>query len=505
MTSIFDTIARIYEFLPLGGRLGGGFVLYFLLLLALSTWAARRQSARSNAGFFLASSRAPWPLVAMGMIAGSISGVSFISVPGWAASTSMTYLQMCAGYIVGYVIVAFVLLPLYYRLRLTSIYAYLGQRYGPTTHRTGAAFFMLSKLTGATARLYLATLVLHTFVAAPFGIPYVATVAITLLLIWAYTARAGHAALLYTDALQTLMLLLALGGIIFYALRALNLDLAGAWNVIVESPMSRVFDWDWGSRPAFWRPFLSGIFIVIVMTGLDQDMMQKNLTCRSLRDAQKEMCVYGLAFLPINALFLGLGILLYHLCAVQGIAPPAKGDQLLPMLIEGGWLGAGVLLPFSLGIVAAAFSAADGAFTALTTSVCVDLFDRPNDVRLRRRVHAAIFALSLLCVLVFHFVSTGNTINTIFVLASYTYGPLLGLYAYGLYTRRAVADRLVPIVAIAAPIVCALLDWLQPGGYQFGYELLLLNGLLTAAGLWLLRSGNTKIETDRKKVENSLP
>lgn len=463
---------------------------YFVFLLAIARWAARRQQSQTNDAFFRARGQAPWMLVAFGMIAGSISGVSFISVPAWAATTGMTYLQMCMGYIVGYVVVALVLLPLYYRLRLTSIYAYLGQRFGTTTHRTGAAFFLLSKLTGATARLYLATLVLHTFIAAPLGVPFALTIAFTLLLIWAYTRLAGHAALLYTDVIQTLMLILALLGILYCALDALDFSLADAWTHLRQSPMSQVFEWDASSPQAFWRQFLSGVFIVIVMTGLDQDMMQKNLTCPNLRDAQKDMCVYGLAFLPINALFLALGILLYQLCAVQGITPPQKADQLLPVLIQSGALGTAVIIPFGIGIVAAAFSAADGALTSLTTSLCLDFFQRPDDVRLRRRVHLAVFALSFLCILAFHFVATGNTINTIFVLASYTYGPLLGLYAFGLYTRHSVPDRCIPLVAIAAPLLCALLAWVEPWGYRFGYELLLLNGSLTALGLWLLRSRN---------------
>ena len=285
------------------------------------------------------------------------------------------------------------------------------------------------------------------------------------------------------------MLLLALVGITAATLHALQISPAEAWRIITDSPMSRVFEWDAGSTQSFWRQFVSGIFIVIVMTGLDQDMMQKNLTCRDLPSAQKDMCLYGLTFLPINALLLALGVLFYHLAALHGISLPAKADQLLPTLIVSGQLGMWVIVPFSIGIVAAAFSAADGALTALTTSVCIDFFRRPDDPHLRRRVHFVIALLCYLCLLLFHAVGGGSIINTIFVLASYTYGPLLGLFFYGLYTRRQVYDRWVPLVAVLAPTLCLALDHYAPlwWNYTFGYELLLLNGALTAFGLWLLR------------------
>jgi sodium:solute symporter family protein len=263
-----------------------------------------------------------------------------------------------------------------------------------------------------------------------------------------------------------------------------------------ESPMSRVFEWDFASPQAFWRQFLSGIFIVIVMTGLDQDMMQKNLTCRTLRDAQKDMCLYGMAFLPINALLLALGILLYTFCAAQGIALPAKPDALLPQLVSSGALGPWVVIPFSLGIVAAAFSAADGALTALTTSCCIDLLEREDDVRLRRRVHALMVLACLGCVWIFAAVDSPNVINTIYVMASYTYGPLLGLFAFGLFTRVRVRDRFVPWVVVLSPLICGVLDRMAPvwWNYKFGYELLVFNGLLTAVGLFLLRAHNERVQ-----------
>ena len=474
-------------------------VAYFSLLLFISRRAARGGRGGNDA-FFRAGRQSPWWMVAFGMVGASISGVTFISVPGWAASTGMTYLQMCMGFVVGYVAVAFVLLPLYYRLRLTSIYAYLGERFGPRTHRTGALFFVLSKLMGAAARMYLVCMVLAQFVVVPYlgsgVLPFLLVVAAVLLLIWLYTRQAGMQAIVRTDALQTLCLLLAAGGMAVAAAQTLGLDLRGAFRAVCESPMCRVWEWDGASKQAFWRQFLSGVFIVVVMTGLDQDMMQKNLTCRSLREAQKDMVSYGLAFLPVNALFLGLGILLFSLCAAQGLTPPAAGDSLLPWLVSEGVLGAWVVVPFTLGIVAAAFSSADSALTALTTTVCIDLLrveqralPAAEAQAVRRRVHGAVVLAFSLCMVLFKLAEGGNMIDVIYVLASYTYGPLLGLYAFGLFSRQQVRDRAVPFVCLAAPLLCGLLDHFAPvwWGYTFGYELLLLNGLLTLLGLYALR------------------
>ena len=465
---------------------------YFGILLAMSY---RGRKSADNDAFFRAGRRSSWPMVAFGMIGASVSGVSLVSVPGWVASTQMSYLQMCAGFFFGYVAVAFVLLPVYYRLRLTSIYAYLGQRFGPHTHRTGALFFLLSKLTGAAARLYIAVLVLQTFLADPIGMPFPLTAALTLLLIWLYTRRSGIQTIVRTDAVQTLCLLLAIVGILWAVCHRLDLNLAGMIETVRESPMSRVFVWDADSPQNFWRQFLSGIFIVIVMTGLDQDMMQKNLTCRTLRDAQKDMCCYGACFLPVNLLLLTLGVLLYTLCERQGIAAPAAGDQLLPTLVASGALGTLVIIPFSIGIIAAAFSSADSALTALTTTCCIDLLGieadghGANAERVRKSVHIGMAVLFLGCMLLFRAINSRSAIDAIYTMASYTYGPLLGLYAFGLFSKVPVRDRLVPLAAVAAPLVCALLDWGAPRwwGYRFGYELLMLNGALTFAMLWALK------------------
>lgn len=463
---------------------------YFLLLLFVSR---RSGSTNNNDTFFRAGHSSHWGMVAFGMIGASISGVSLVSVPGWVGTTGMTYLQMCFGFILGYAAVAFLLLPLYYRLRLTSIYGYLGQRFGQRAHRTGSLFFILSKLTGAAARMYLACLVLHEFVARPLGIPFPLTVLVPLLLIWCYTRRNGIAALVRTDVLQTACLLLSAAILLWAAADVLGLDLQGTITTIRRSPLSRVWEWDAQSPQAFWRQFLSGVFIVIVMTGLDQDMMQKNLTCRSLREAQRDMCTYGLCFVPVNLLLLGLGVLLHSVCIAKGLAIPSRGDELLPTVIASGVLGTWVTIPFSIGLIAAAFSSADSALTSLTTSVCVDLLqlerkdtNEARQSRQRSLVHICIVALFLACILVFYEVGSGSVIDLIYRLASYTYAPLLGLYAFGILTRRRPADRAIPYVALATPALCAALDYLAPQylNYHFGYELLMVGGTLTFLGLW---------------------
>ena len=464
-------------------------VAYFLLLLYI---AARSAKKNDNDAFFRAGRRSPWWMVAFGMIGASVSGVSFISVPGWVGSTGMTYLQMCAGFCFGYFAVAYILLPLYYKLHLTSIYAYLGIRYGECTHRTGAFFFLLSKLTGAAARLYLVILILQEFVTGPMGLSYPVTAALTLLLIWSYTQRSGTAALVRTDAIQTACLLLAMIALIGIAASQLDLNFGEVCTTIGNSPMFHIFEWDNGSKQAFWRQFLSGIFIVIVMTGLDQDMMQKNLTCRTLKEAQKDMCSYGLCFLPVNFLLLALGILLHALYTQNGLSLPAANDELLPHLISTGTLGAVVIIPFTIGIVAAAFSSADSALTALTTSFSIDILkveDRNYSERkanlIRRAVHILMAAALFGCIMGIYAVGSQNVIDTIYVIAGYTYGPLLGLYTFGLMTRRGVYDRWVPAIALLSPLVCGVLDYYAPilWNYHFGYELLMLNGLLTFAGL----------------------
>ena len=458
---------------------------YFLLLLAVSRLTA---GDATNETFYRAARRSPWWAVAFGMLGASLSGVTFVSVPGMARATGMTYLQMCLGFIPGYALVAFVLLPVYYHLRLTTIYTFLRQRFDQTAYRTGASFFVLSKLTGAAVRLYLVCLVLQHVVFDDLGLPFWLSTLLILLFIWLYTRRGGIATLVWTDCVQTLVLLAALILIIVAILRTEGWTVAEAVAQVRQSSMSQVFVFDdWTSRQNFWKQFFSGAFIVVVMTGLDQDMMQKNLTCRTLRESQKNMLVNGLLYLPVNLLFLSLGVLMYIFAEHHAIALPSSGDEVLPQLCAEGYLGQAALLCFALGITAAAFSSADSALTALTTSVCVDLCDRPNDERLRRRVHVGVTFAVLLCILLFRAMSSTSVIDAVYTIASYTYGPLLGLFAFGLFAPRRMkpAPCAVPFICIVAPLICYLLSLLAPHlwNYHFGYELLLLNGLLTALGL----------------------
>ncbi len=457
-------------------------LLYFAALTALSRWAGRRAT---NETFFRGERRSPWRMVAFGMVGASISGVTFVSVPGMVMGSGMTYLQLCLGFILGYLAVAFVLLPVYYRLNLTSIYSYLSVRLGERSYLTGASFFLLSKMIGTAVKFYVACIILQQFVMDGIGVPFAATVVCMVSLIWLYTRRGGVRTLVFTDSLQTLCLFSALLIIIYMVMRQLDFSLADAVSAIAADERSRVFVFDdWVSPVNFWKQLLSGAFIVVVMTGLDQDMMQKNLTCRTLREAQKNMCTYGVAFVPVNLLFLSLGVLLAQLFEGQGVVLPARGDELLPLFVQSSGSSL-VLLLFTLGIVAASFSSADSAMTALTTSYCVDIRRRPSDERLRRRVHLLMCACFILCILAIRAVNSSSLIDAIYTIVSYTYGPLLGLFAYGLFTLRGVRDRLVPFVCLASPLLCLVLDLLCRHfvGYRFGYELLLLNGSLTFAGL----------------------
>ena len=434
-------------------------------------------------------------MVAIGMIGASISGVSLISVPGWVQTTQMTYLQMCLGFVVGYAVCAFVLLPLYYEWQLTSIYEYLHIRFGAKTHRSGTSFFLLSKYLGASARLYISCLVIHEFLLAPFHLPFALTAGGVLLLIWGYTKHGGIATLVQTDVVQTFCMIISLALLFIISAQHLDLSFLGVVEHLRDSEMSRIFEWDGSSRQGFWRQFLSGIFIVVVMTGLDQDMMQKNLTCRDLRSAQKNMCTYGLCFLPINFLLLALGILFCAIYANHGISIPTDGDALLPYAISSGWLGTLVIIPFGLAMISAAFSSADSALTALTTSTCVDILRlEQKDIsthraqHIRHRIHLGWTIALFLGILFIRSIGQGNIIDTIYVLASYSYGPLLGLYAFGLFTRRQTTDRAVPLIALLSPLICGVLDYLSPTlwGYTFGYELLLLNGTITFLGLFMV-------------------
>ena len=442
---------------------------YFAILFGISHLTSRKAN---NDTFYRANRRAPWYMVAFGMIGASISGI-----------TQMTYLQMCLGFIVGYLVIAFVLLPLYYRLNLTSIYTYLGQRLGMRSYKTGASFFLLSKMTGAAVRFYVICIILQQFVFTPAGIPFAVNVIVMVALIWLYTRRGGIGTLVFTDSFQTLCLFTALIMIILSVISQLNLSVREAVSVIASSDMSRIFVFDdWLSPHHFVKQFLSGAFIAIVMTGLDQDMMQKNLTCKTLRDAQKDMCTYGVAFVPANLLFLALGVLL-----TMVLGSGLKGDEMLPTFIQGSADSSLLTLLFTIGIVAASFSSADSALTSLTTCFCVDIRQQPDNEALRKRVHIAMCLFFVLFILLFRQINSTSLIDAIYILASYTYGPLLGLFVFGLFTKKQPNDTFVPYICIISPLLCYLLDLIAQHlwGYRFGYELLMLNGLLTFAGLWV--------------------
>ena len=452
---------------------------YFAILFGISHLTSRRAD---NSTFYRANRRAPWYMVAFGMVGASISGVTFVSVPGMVLSSQMTYLQMCLGFIVGYLVIAFVLLPLYYRLNLTSIYTYLGQRLGECSYTTGACFFLLSKMTGAAVRFYVVCIILQQFVFEPVGIPFIVNVLAMVTLIWLYTRRGGIGTLVFTDTFQTICLFTALIMIILSVTDQLHLSVSEAMTTISNNEMSRIFVFDdWVSPHNFWKQFLSGAFIAIVMTGLDQDMMQKNLTCKSLRDAQKDMCTYGVAFVPANLLFLALGVLL-----TMVLGTGLKGDEMLPAYIQGNSHSQLLMMLFTIGIVAASFSSADSALTSLTTSYCVDIRRQAGNERLRKQTHIAMCLFFVLFILLFRALNSTSLINAIYTIASYTYGPLLGLFTFGLFTHRQPHDSMVPAICIASPLLCYALDTATKHlwGYHFGYELLMLNGLLTFLGLW---------------------
>jgi Na+/proline symporter len=458
-------------------------ILYFLALLLLSRLAAK---GGGNDAFFVGSRQSPWMLVAFGMVGASISGLTFIGVQGWVMSIDMTYLQMCMGFVVGYLIVAFVLLPLYYRHKLTSIYAYLNSRFGNVSYKTGASFFIFSKLLGAAAKFYIVCRILQACFADTFSVPYVVVVLLASLLIWLYTHRGGIRTLVWTDFFQTLCLLVALILILMKVVEMLDMNFSEAMIAVWNSPHSRIFEFsDIVSKQNFWKQFLSGVFVVIVMTGLDQDMMQKNLTCKDLRSAQKDMCSYGILFLPINFLFLSLGILLMFLYQNLGMPLPADGDSLLSGIVLGGEMGTACIVLFTIGVIASAFSSADSAMTALTTSFCIDILGEEHSEQTRKRVHLFMFVAFIIITLAFNSIDSGSVMDLIYTLVSYTYGPLLGLFAFGMLTKRKPKESYVPYIAIASPVICYVIDGVvgQLCGYKFGYEILLFNGLLTFVGL----------------------
>lgn len=464
--------------------------IYFGILLLIA-WITGRKSS-SNDAFFLGNRKSPWYIVSIGMIGTSLSGVTFVSVPGMVRSIDMTYMQTVLGFFFGYILIAKVLLPLYYKLELTSIYSYLGDRIGRRSYKTGASFFLLSKIVGAAARLYLVVLILQHYVFSTWNIPFWVTVVISIFLVWLYTYRSGIKTIIWTDTLQALCLVAMLVVIIWKVKDSMELDMGGMIQTLTDSPHFRIFEFDdWHSTQHFVKQFFSGIFITIVMTGLDQDMMQKNLSCKSLKDAQKNMYTYGFAFTPVNFLFLSLGVLLLSLAAQKNIALPALNDDILPMFCTSGILGHSILIFFTIGIIAAAFSSADSALTALTTSFCVDILGVEKEEarkakRTRLMTHFLISILFAIIILIFKAVNSRSVIDAIYMIASYTYGPLLGLFVFGLFTKKHPRDKYVPYICILSPLICFATDYLvkQYTGYAFGYEMLMVNGAITFFGLW---------------------
>ncbi len=464
---------------------------YFALLLLIAHFTSRKATTTA---FFTANRSAPWYLVAFGMIGASLSGVTFISVPGAVRNDSFSYFQMVLGYLPGYAVIAGVLLPLYYRLNLISIYGYLEQRFGYWSYKTGAFFFLLSRSFGSAIRLFLAASVLHIGIFEAWNIPFALTVVLTIVLIWLYTFRGGIKTIVWTDTLQTFFMLFAVLATILMICRELQWGWQELQEAVGAHAYSQVFFWEVNDKKFFWKQFLAGMFTAIAMTGLDQDMMQKNLTCRSLKEAQKNMFSFSIVLVFVNLFFLLLGVLLYVYAVQKQIALPERGDHLYPLLAFQyfpPWLGA----IFVVGVIAAAYSSADSSLTALTTSFCVDFLDserRTPEVRdrMRRLTHIGFSALFVVIILFFQALNSQAVISAVFTIAGYTYGPLLGLYAFGLFTKIPVKDRFVPLICLASPLLCYLLSRYSKtllGGYELGFELLIINGLITFLGLWLCR------------------
>lgn len=477
-------------YLILGLMLG-----YFLAMFGVSYLAGRKTD---NAGFFIGNRSNHWLVVAVAMIGSGISGVTFVSVPGMVATGGMSYLQMALGFILGQAVIAFVLVPLFYRIKLFSIYEYLRDRFGITSYKTGAWLFFVSKMLGASVRIFLVTLTMQLLVFEPLGLPFLLNVLLTVALVWLYTFFGGVKSVVSVDVLKTASLVLSVGLSIYFIAKGLSLDFSGLVRTVKGSEMSRMFFFDDANdRRFFWKQFLAGIFTMIATTGLDQDMMQRNLSIKTAKDAAKNILVSSVFQFFIIALFLTLGVMLYTYAGRMGITLPEKGDQVFPFLATGGYFPVGVGVLFIIGLVAAAFPAAGSALTALTTSFTLDILGagKKDDralTRTRQAVHVGMALLMGVCIFVLNALSNTSVIDAVYVLASYTYGPLLGLFAFGIFSKRRVRDKWIPLVVLLAPALCFLLDrnseaWF--GGYRFGYELLILNALFTILGLSLIRGG----------------
>ncbi|WP_108245260.1 sodium:solute symporter [Muricauda brasiliensis] len=481
---------------------------YFLVLILISYFTGKNDS---NADFFKAGKQSPWYVVAFGMVGASLSGVTFISVPGWVQDSQFSYMQVILGYLVGYFVVAFVLLPLYYRLNLTSIYEYLEDRFGKTSHRTGAFFFFISRVLGAAFRLYLVAIVLQQFVFDDLGVRFEFTVVISILLIWLYTNKGGIKTIVWTDTMQTLFMILA----VVLSIVMINQELGWSFGEFLASEELKNYNdflvtESFLDRNYFIKSFVGGMFITICMTGLDQDMMQKNLTCKSLKDAQKNMVSFSFVLVISTFLFMLLGALLFIYAKREGIGLPLmdgtpKTDLLFPEIALNSGLGLALSITFMLGLIAAAYSSADSALTSLTTSFCVDFLNVQNkedkeQKRIRKRTHIAMSFALVVVIIAFKYILSSNVIDSLLTVAGYTYGPLLGLFAFGIFTKHKIKDSYVWIVALLSVIAIVFIANIPSeylGGYQVGYELLPLNGLLTFIGLWFIR---TKKSGEQSKI-----
>ena len=480
---------------------------YFLMLILISYLTSRGSS--DNHSFFMAKRQSPWYLIAIGMIGTSISGVTFISVPGWVEARSMSYMQTVFGFLLGYTVISFVLMPMYYKLNLISIYTYLEKRFGPASYKTGSAFFLLSRTIGSGFRLYLAAMVMHQFVTSPFGIPFWLTVAITIGLIWSYTFKGGVKTIIWTDLIQTICLITTLVMTLYVVGDRLGLDISGIIRTVTESPKSQIFFFEngWSDAKNFFKQFLAGASICIVMSGLDQDIMQKNLTVKTLRGAQINMMSYGALLAFINLLFLVLGILLFMYAKQNNIAIPIvngtpRTDLLFPTIaLNYSTPFIGIL--FFLGLLASTYASADSALTALTTAFCIDFLgfqkketQEESTHTTRTLVHLGFSVLLFFIIIIFYIINDSSVIEAIYKAAGYTYGPLLGLFAFGFLTKKKIKDHLAPYICIASPILTYIINensvaWFN--GYKFDFEILILNGLITFLGLWAI-STNEKLE-----------
>ncbi len=469
---------------------------YFVILMLISYWTGREQS---NEVFFQAKKQSPWYVVAFGMIGASLSGVTFISVPGWVGATQFGYMQAVFGYFLGMLVVIGVLLPLYYKLNVVSIYQYLETRFGKTSYKTGAFFFLLSRITGASFRLFLVALTLQYLIFDALQVPFFVTVTLSILLIWIYTNRGGIKTIVWTDTLQTFFMLLALGLSIYFLLDKMNWTVGELFQTSEYQSYNRIFFFD-DPNPIvyFWKYFIGGAFITIAMTGLDQDMMQKNLTCKSLKESQLNMFTMYSLLIVVNFVFLTLGAILFIYAGKTGIDIPVvdgkpRTDLLFPHIAMNEGINPVLSVSFILGLIAAAYSSADSALTSLTTSVAVDFMaiddkPEPKQVPLRKRIHIVMSVVLIVVVVLFNEIE-GTVINNLMMFASYTYGPLLGLFAFGIFTKRQIRDQYSWIIALVSIGLTYFIGHLPEeviGAYEFHWELLPVNGLITFAGLWLI-------------------